>query len=70
MLPTVMASNFEYTVKVPSKFHKPYMSYTEMMQCLYDQLLPNDVNEDFFKTLILALQWETKQLEFKQIITS
>ena len=30
------------------------MSYTGMMQCLYDQLLPNDTNEDFFKTLYVG----------------
>ena len=30
--------------------------------------MPNDANEDFFKTLMLALWWKTKQLELKQSI--
>ena len=55
-----MASNFEYTVKIPSKFHNPYVSYTEMMHSLQDQLLPKDAEDDFFKTLMLSLRWETK----------
>ena len=36
-----MASSFDFTVKIPSRFHNPWMSYHELRQ--YIQNYPQDL---------------------------
>ena len=68
-----MASSFEHTVKIPSKFQNPYCSYDDMMNWVQLQVIPlilREADRPFFETFYSALQWEVKHLELKYNITA
>ena len=68
-----MASSFDFTVKIPSRFHNLWMSYNEL--CQYVQNHPPDFvkinnfnNLPFYETVIKAVKWEQNRLQLTQVI--
>ena len=68
-----MASSFDFTVKIPSRFHNPWMSYNEL--CQYIQNYPLDLviinnfkDIHFYETVVKALKWEQNRLQLTQAI--
>ena len=58
-----MASSFDFTVKTPSRFHNPWMSYNELHQYIQnyplDLVTINNLNDiHFYETVVKALKWE------------
>ena len=58
-----MASSFDFTVKIPSRFHNPWMSYNELHQYIQnyplDLITINNLNDiQFYETVVKALTWE------------
>ena len=58
-----MASSFDFTVKIPSRFHNPWMSYNELHQYIQnyplDLVTINNFNDlQFYETVVKALKWE------------
>ena len=68
-----MASSFDFTVKIPSRFHNPWMSYHELHQYIQnyppDLVIINNFNDIcFYETVVKALKWEHNQLQLIQAI--
>ena len=68
-----MASSFDFTVKIPSRFHNPWMSYHELCQYIQknplDLVIINNFNDIcFYETVIKALKWEHNRLQLIQAI--
>ena len=68
-----MASSFDFTVKIPSRFHNPWMSYNELHQYVQnhppDLVTINNFNDlHFYETVIKALKWEQNRLQLTQAI--
>ena len=58
-----MASSFDFTVKIPCRFHNPWMSYNELCQYIQnyppDLVIINNFNDIcFYETVVKALKWE------------
>ena len=68
-----MASSFDFTVKIPSRFHNPWMSYQELRQYIQnyppDLVIINNFNDiGFYETVVKALKWEHNRLQLIQAI--
>ena len=68
-----MASSFDFTVKIPSRFHNPWMSYNELRQYIQnyppDLVIINNFNDIwFYETVVNALKWEHNRLQLIQAI--
>ena len=68
-----MASSFDFTVKIPSRFHNPWMSYQELHQYIQnyplDLVIINNFNDiGFYETVVKALKWEHNRLQLIQVI--
>ena len=68
-----MASSFDFTVKIPSRFHNLWMSYNELHQYIQnyplDLVTINNFNDlQFYETVVKALKWEHNQLQLTQAI--
>ena len=68
-----MASSFDFTVKIPSRFHNPWMSYNELRQYIQnyplDLVIINNFNDIcFYETVVKALKWEHHRLQLIQAI--
>ena len=55
-----MASSFDFTVKILSRFHNPWMSYNELCQYIQnyplDLVIINNFNDIcFYETVVKAL---------------
>ena len=68
-----MASSFDFTVKISSRFHNPWMSYHELRQYIQnyspDLVIINNFNYIcFYETVVKALKWEHTRLQLIQAI--
>ena len=68
-----MASSFDFTVKIPSRFHNSWMSYNELHQYIQNHPLDlvtiNNLNDiRFYETVVKALKWEQNRLQLTQAI--
>ena len=68
-----MASSFDFTVKISSRFHNPWMSYQELHQYIQnyppDLVIINNFNDIcFYETVVKALKWEHGRLQLIQAI--
>ena len=68
-----MASSFDFTVKIPSRFHNPWMSYNELRQYIQnyplDLVTINNFNDlHFYETVVKALKWEQNRLQLTRAI--
>ena len=68
-----MASSFDFTVKIPSRFHNPWMPYNELHQYIQnyplDLVTINNFNDlQFYETVVKALKWEQNRLQLTQAI--
>ena len=68
-----MASSFDFTVKIPSRFHNLWMSYNQLHQYIQnyppDLVTINNFNDlQFYETVVKALKWEYNQLQLTQAI--
>ena len=68
-----MASSFDFTVKIPSRFYNPWMSYQELHQYIQnyppDLVIINNFNDiGFYETVVKALKWEHNRLQLLQMI--
>ena len=56
-----MASSFDFTVKIPSRFHNPWMSYNDLRQYIQNYSLDlvtinNFTDLHFYETVVKALK--------------
>ena len=68
-----MASSFDFTVKIPSRFHNPWMSYNDLHQYIQNYSLDlvtinNFTDLHFYETVVKALKWEQNRLQLTQMI--
>ena len=68
-----MASSFDFTVKITSRFHNLWMSYNELHQYIQnyplDLITINNLNDiQFYETVVKASKWEQNQLQLTQAI--
>ena len=70
-----MASAFDFTVKIPSRFQNPWMCYKDLLQYVHthppEAVTIKSINDlHFYETVVKALKWEQNRLHLKKTILS